>query len=171
VAGYYSMQELSKCIRDIRYLKPDMVISFSGINDNGKLLWNSGMINGLDGVMRNYSENSFAYWLENEAMMQQTAEESGAKFFCIAQPQLYQREKLNKYEYLSTMYDRNNDFSGTDPKWIDKVKHIKENYPWMVDMTDILDDYDVYIDHEHVTTEGNEIIAQHIYDYIKDEIK
>lgn len=44
--------------------------------------------------------------------------------------------------------------------------------PWFVDLSGILDDYeDLFFDDCHVITKGNRIIAEHIYKYIKDDIK
>ena len=41
---------------------------------------------------------------------------------------------------------------------------------WFVNLMDILDDTDVYVDGAHVSTKGNEIIANHICRFIEDMI-
>ena len=52
-----------------------------------------------------------------------------------------------------------------------KVMDIK-GYPWFVNLMDILEEHlEVFFDRSHITTEGNQIIAVHIYEHIKDDIK
>ncbi len=162
VGGYYSMQELAKVIRDARKIKPNVIISFSGTNDTGMLNTPEGYVNGSVGQN---TENSFDNWIENERMMLYAAKQIGAKFYCVAQPQLFQKVGLDKYEKLFTKCIRND--SGIDQNWKMKVKGVVNNYSWLIDLTNILDEYtDVYFDVAHTTEKGNEIISQHIYNTI-----
>lgn len=167
VSEYYSGQELSKVMRDTRILKPNMIISFSGINDTGEVLRRGKSY--VNGVIGDNGKNSFEFWLENEKMMQQIASWNGASFYCFAEPQLYQNEHMGKYEKLFTKWRRQN--KNVDQEWKKKVNNIVE-YRWMVDLTGIFDENpEVYFDVCHMKTKGNEIIAQKVYEHIKQEIQ
>lgn len=171
VAGFYSMQELSKVLRDAREIKPDMIISFSGVNDAGIAELSAGYVNGVNGAMSGYINNKFEYWLDNEKMMQQEAERQNAKFYCFAQPIFYLNEKFRQYEvskFFAMDFENSPDICSD---WRQRVKEVK-GYPWFIDAMDILDDHlEVFFDMCHVTTEGNKIIAQYIYEHIKDDIR
>lgn len=167
-AGYWSMQELAKTIRDAGILKPDMIISFSGTNDTGEI-FEGCWVGYVNGVVGDNNENNFERWLENEKMMNEFAARIGAKFYCFAQPQQDQNEKLGKYGKLFTREMRR--YCNFNQEWKKCVKTVT-GHPWMIDLTDILDEFpDVYFDTCHVKTEGNTIIAEHIYEHIEKEIK
>lgn len=165
------MQELSKVLRDAREIKPDMIISFSGLNDAGVSELSAGYVNGVNGIMSGYTNNKFEYWLDNEKMIWQEAERQNAKFYCFAQPIFYLNEKFRQYEvskFFAIDFKNSPDICSD---WRQRVKEVK-GYPWFIDAMDILDDHlEVFFDMCHVTTEGNRIIAQHIYEYIKDDIR
>ncbi len=169
-SGFYSMQELSKVLRDAREIKPDMIISFSGVNDAGIGELPAGYVNGVNYSMSGYINNKFEYWLDNEKMMQQEAERQHAKFYCFAQPIFYLNERFREYEvskFFAMDFENSSDICSD---WRQRVKEVK-GYSWFIDVMDILDDHlEVFFDMCHVTTEGNKIIAQHIYKHIKDDI-
>lgn len=170
-AGFYSMQELSKVLRDAREIKPDIIISFSGVNDAGVAESSGRYVNGVNGTIIGYLKNKFEYWLDNEKMMQQEAERQNAKFYCFAQPIFYLNEKFRQYEvskFFAMDFQNSPDVCSD---WRQRVKEVKD-YPWFIDVMDILDDnLEVFFDMCHVTTEGNRMIAQHVYEHIKDDIK
>lgn len=165
VGGYYSMQELSKLIRDIVILKPDIVISYSGVNDNGTAIRSVGYINGM--VKENDDvENVFARWLRHEKMMQKVAEENGADFCCFAQPYLSLEHSSDKYEIMFQKADRGGAYHYYD-EWKKSVKEV-QGCPWFIDCTDLFEkNKNVYIDPCHVTIEGNQIIANFIYEHMQ----
>ena len=121
--------------------------------------------------MSGYINNKFEYWLDNEKMMQQEAERQNAKFYCFAQPIFYLNEKFRQYEvskFFAMDFENSPDICSD---WRQRVKEVK-GYPWFIDAMDILDDHlEVFFDMCHVTTEGNQIIAQYIYEHIKDDIR
>lgn len=160
VGGYSSIRECTKLIRDIKYIKPDMVISFSGVNDF------AGMnLDGPKGYTFGLEEGSIINWLQNERMMKIICEQYGAKFYCFAQPQIYHKSFNDKYWKLFSK--RNLE---AYPDWKEGIEKQK-NCTWLINLLDILDEHlDVYFDACHVTDEGNQIIAKHIYNYIIDDI-
>ncbi len=166
MSGAYSMQELSKVIRDTRVIKPDIIISYSGINDIGGCSLTKGYVNGVNGSCKSYLENPFENWLENEKMMKMAADKWNAKFYCFAQPRFYLDNKYSQYAdfYPMGFYEASMD-------WKRMVKAVN-GYPWFIDSTDILDDHpEVYFDSCHITTQGNRIIAEHIFNHIKNDIR
>lgn len=52
----------------------------------------------------------------------------------------------------------------------DKAEKITNSHSYIYNLTHIFDD-DVYVDIAHVYDNGNEIIADHIWNIIKDSIK
>lgn len=160
IATYSSIQECTKLIRDIKYIKPDMVISFSGFNDGAGIKTTGRYIYGME-------KRSVDNWLQNEKMMNLICEQYGAKFYCFVQPQIYHKDFEDKYWNLFTQGYREEMY----PDWKEEIEKQKD-CPWLVNLLDILDEhFDVYFDVCHVTTEGNKIIAKHIYDHIIDDIR
>ena len=55
--------------------------------------------------------------------------------------------------------------------WKESVKAVK-GLDWFIDLTDIFDDKpEVFFDVCHVYEKGNKVIAEKIYEHIKDEIR
>lgn len=168
VEGYYSMQELAKVIRDSRILKPDLIISFSGVNDSGLMMPENGYW--CNGMYRNDAEDKFRHWIENERFMAYAAEQVHARFFCFAQPQFHLHTHLDRYGKLLTASKRCFRKKYVDLNWREEIRNLKEQagYAWLVDLSDILEDHpEVYFDDCHVASEGNRIIAGYIYAHIK----
>lgn len=119
VEGYKSIQELAKVMRDVRMIKPDMVISFSGINDveNGPLQgeWSLGAYG------KRKRENLFQDWVKNERWMACIAEREGAKFFCFAQPQFHLFKNLSRYGKMITARIRRHRKQFIDLEWNRKI--------------------------------------------------
>ena len=114
VAGYCSGQELLKLIRDIEIIKPDLVISFSGINDykNGTHVAGNPLINkyfyrtwnniiGIEGTipdsldMRNIKQIDFStenknsdsdIWVHNEIKMNAICRAFECSFIAVLEP-------------------------------------------------------------------------------------
>lgn len=72
-----STEELIRLTRDIRYLRPDIVISMSGINDAASP---SGKFE------RFKDETPFDHWKRIEGYIKLIAESEGAEFHCFLQP-------------------------------------------------------------------------------------
>ena len=163
VASCYSLQELIKVIRDAHVLKPDLIISYSGVNDIGETdrYLPPGYIDGVKKTRTLFD------WLRNEKYIKNAAEEICAEFVCFAQPHLglYVQSEKDKYE---RMFDETKDLMAADSKH--QLKIFSSEYDWIVDLTDVFEGHrNVYIDSCHVTTEGNKIIADAIYMYIVDK--
>ncbi len=126
VGGYFSGQELLKLIRDCRELKPDLIISYSGINDMGYKMENYPFAFSFEkeiykfayeDIVANYGrkkwrdylsivqgitygvplqENRFNNWLKNEELMYAVAKCYSANFVCFLQPAIYTKQNTER---------------------------------------------------------------------------
>lgn len=198
VAGYTSGHELIKLIRDVLQIKPDMIITFDGFNDTyqivpehpysfiySKEVYNFGSKNIADEYVSHQigtevcegvisKNNSFENWLNNIELMKEISIYKKIKFFSFLQPML-SNKKRSKHEeeiYISSreFFEQNLYNSISFRKEIEKIQTINP-HNYINDLSHIFDNYsDIYMDICHVYENGNEIIADSIFNIIKDEI-
>ena len=153
--GNRVFHEINRCMRDIRFLKPDIVISLSGYNDlkiqNNKFEWFK-------------QEESFAYWRRMESYMKQIAESEGAAFYAVLQPVNQNPENTDLYEilhYHSQVHMKARVFTAG-----------KRNDDFYYDLfTLFLHQPEMLIDLDHYSELGNEILAEKIHEIIKGSLK
>lgn len=198
-AGYSTNQELIKLIRDGIELHPDIVISYSGVNDRGewgqfpnpmahpyqrhllqallasklsplfpntvwvlaKLIQRhgpsvQGYTLGLD------TARSRGQWYErNLALMHAISEASGAKFFGVIQPNAW----VGGYD-ISNLADLGV-HPGQEPdieRLYSEISTLPQRLDYIRDFTAIFNGMEgVYRDGVHTTTEGDKIIAEHMF--------
>lgn len=190
VAGYSSSEELLKLIRDILPLNPDLIISYSGVNDkmdrkfpylnsyqrqifgrlchNQKGIYNQRIVNNYNVGTQN--ENSAAaIWLQNQELMHAVSETLSIQFHAFLQPNLVTKNKgtcdKEVYEYINNkIISAIKMFEGEVKEILEKVKN-----SYIEDATRWLDNIDgIFYDYCHVTEEGNKIIADKMFEYIKE---
>lgn len=197
VSSYTASQELLKLERDLLLRNPDMVISYSGINDiymeddkkfassyHRSVYWSSvlpemGKLNrkGIFTGENNYL-SAFEWWLACERMMYGICTAFHIPFFGILQGLLGGkkwniREKeifLNGtwYGRYPAQYRKNFE---KEALFRNKMKELdKAEYPFLYDFSGLFDDEDVFCDGTHVNERGNTIIAQNIYQLIEKRI-
>lgn len=185
IAAYTVSQELIKLIKDVRSLEPDLVISYSGIN-NATGIYNvlnypfvlkyqkniiesliqkkkinneifSGVrINKLGKGIKDNSTQA-EHWLDCERMMYAICKEFGIDFLAFLQP--YNKNYFNEKESLS-------DLKSNIVNFYKEIK-INRKDTWMHDFTDIFaEDTDVFTDYCHVYEYGNRKIARSMLPYI-----
>lgn len=187
IGGYYSAQEMLKLVRDGLYFKPDIVISFSGINDAF-----GGFSEMETPLISNYLKNTLndlpiknakigygmkkdvtraENWIRNMRIMYSVCTEFGIKFLCFLQPYIfsgtYKFEDMEK-RFFTEMYsseERNVAFD-----FYQTTKEEIKKYPYMQDLTGIFDNMmGIFYDSTHCNEEGNQIIAKRIYEVIQTE--
>lgn len=195
VTDYNSSNEVIKLFRDVLLLKPDIVISYSGIIDfrqyvpeypyiNINLMrtaqkWEED--NGKE-VIYGLADKRSAYerWLENEKIMQQICQMKGITFWGILQPWLGSGQE-NAWEKLQIWSDHY--WQIVFPQfesYIDNVREFKERIRedvqenvWLYDFTDIflsIEDSDIYFDSIHVNEYGNRIVAEKFNEILSGEL-
>ena len=168
VSGYNSSQECLKLLRDGLGLKPDLVISYSGVNDYLARKYEKGhpyVLSYMNDLINealkstHYSENHVrlthlvagvednrskaCVWMENERKMHGLCREFGIPFLGYLQPHNYDDDEV--YSFYGEVE--------TDLR--------KKEYEWLINISHIFDnDKTVYMDGCHVYERGNRIIAK-----------
>lgn len=192
IAGYTSTQELIKLLRDVILLKPNMVIVYDGENDAEHnyshkpydfsylekvfrvATGQSSDLSFSKDNLRIDHRDSFDIWINNIEIMYTIARMKGIRFFSFLQPML-----CSKKEAYLTLREKSiircTTLSNVDYAWdasryrsLVKERRIEEMHSYIFDLSDIFDEKDVYIDHCHVFEEGNQIIADKIWEKVKD---
>lgn len=187
-AGYTSLQEFIRLLRDGVGLQPDYVLQLSGVvdilteekNDFGFLfpkllhacekvcdkekgdLLETGIKSNLDIINK---------WLLYVKCTYAASKSIGSKYRCFIQPNFLSKKgkvsihdrKLELMEnafYSKEVIRRANEFRGMG-------NQIEKENPFITDLSAIFDDMDVYLDASHVYECGNHILAQKIWEKIK----
>lgn len=195
--AFDSTQELIKFLRDVVSMKPDMVISYSGIND---VVDSHGDFNDfgkgypfsfprlktkMDQLLRDTQESRDLYlgrkderdvediWILNKKIMHFVAKEYGIVFYAFLQPMLFCGKYVIDSELAPRLeaYRKSERFSymfDYAQTFHDKILDRSQNEDYIIDLTDIFDGQSkLYIDFAHVNQWGNNIIADRIFEYIK----
>lgn len=169
--GHDVVQELLKLLRDIAYIRPDVVISMGGINNvNVKkntdnqfcvkdiLEWITAMapkeryISGVKG-----DECTYEFWHRNLKVMKAVVESYGAKFFGFLQPMNVAKENPSLFDIITTGED-NKDF------WVFRERSEKESDPAYRNLIDLFDqETEMYIDYAHYSEKANDMLADIVF--------
>ncbi len=118
----------------------------------------------------------FDIWIENVQMMHAIAQSKGIKFLSFLQPMLCSKKKCSLTSGEKTIIRENTiwnkEYVSEQMKFrrLAKERGIEELYDYMYDLSDLFDEEDVYIDDCHVHESGNKIIADKIWEKVKDFI-
>lgn len=191
IAGYTSTQEVIKLLRDVINLSPDMVIVYDGENDaehnyNHKpysfpylkkvfvtAAGQSKSLNFRGDILGKDERESFDIWVSNMEIMYEITQSRGIRFFGFLQPMLCSKKdsfltlrEKSIIKYISLL---NKEYASDAGRYrsLAKEQKIEEMYDYMYDLSDIFDEKDVYLDHCHVSEEGNQIIADKIWEKVK----
>ncbi len=191
--GYPVETELVKFLRDVLPLKPDMVISYSGVNNlvadsqhpfcnmyqrqfYEKISANKGNIRPVTyGISR--EEDNFTQWLCSERMMEAVCGEFGIRFMSILQPLLGAKGTEYSFEekeiILNTIANNPSvDYMKRGKEFSESVKEKIDEYTWLYNFSQILDGAeDIWIDKCHVNEKGNEIIAKEVWEVTRPVLK
>lgn len=196
-SGYYSGQELVKLKRDILKLNPDMIIVYGGYNDlmqavlqkrfkyleyvvnfagqyifeaDGRVLQKRKAWAGIAS-----DKDPVDDWLENIECMHAIAESRNICFFAFMQPMLFTKKNLDLHSktIFQTMsfHGDNTEFMKVAQQFRYRAEEIEQSHKYIYNLTKIFDEEDVYMDIVHVYDRGNEIVAECIWNVIKDNVK
>lgn len=174
--GYDIAQELLRLLRDGPCLKPDYVISLSGVNNiNSKqrtdnpfcvdtfIDWLKALAPDRDyysGVRSD--ETLYDFWYRNTKVMKTASELAGAKFYSFLQPMRLCKKDLTLFEI--SMHELGDSLKNT---LMFKERAGSEKDQCYYSLIDLFDDVEgTYIDYCHYSDKGNQMIADIIFDAI-----
>lgn len=184
--GYTSAQELLRLERDILAFKPDVVVSFTGVNDNDiqkrensfSLRVQKSLFNDFNneknyfGGLADYRRNAET-WIDNVQMMKAICDLHDIRYLPILQPMIAAKDgkmTLNEKECLLNFYPYDNEhFFLSQKEFIEDVLSLIKDKPFISNALHLFDNYDVYIDAVHSNERGNSLISDYVYDLITRE--
>lgn len=190
VCAYNSSLELIKLERDMIRLKPDLVISYSGLNDSviRNDLWTTSyqknIFNRL-GIKEKFNiaggstqsglsvgletdDTPVKFYLNNMRLMHAICNEFGVKFYGFLQAMMGEETYKMKDDEAEMIENSMDTVFYSTKNFLDEAKREIKHYEYMFDLSTIFNiDEKVYIDTEHVNELGNNIIADEIIKKIK----
>lgn len=192
VAGYTSTQELIKLLRDVLNLSPDLIIVYDGVNDayenykrkpykfpyleNVFSVASGQSLNISTGTFCRDNRESFDIWYDTMELMCLISQGKGIRFFSFLQSMLGSKKETSLTLRDKTMIAgksiTNKEYMSDAGSYrsLARERRIAEVHDYMYDLSDIFDEKDVYLDDCHVFEEGNRIIADKIWEEVKDYV-
>lgn len=167
-AGEDVLQELLRLIRDGVHLKPQYVISMSGVNNRGHMIRGVKNKANLKHTVEWYRilspnalcvcglpirEEAFSYWLRIQKIIKAVAELNGSKYFCYLQPIKEAKEKLS-------IFEKSVHFSGDADNEAESFRKKARDDDFYVNLLSLFDEKEeMFTDICHYSEEANEILA------------
>lgn len=198
VVGYTSSHEIIKLLRDVFFLKPDMVIIYDGFNDMAaqpglnpfafsdmqkiinyadkfkNKLWLDFFVEGLEPYTGIRPDNDkFDIWINNIRRMKVICESEGIDFYGILQPVLYSKLNRTKDEkgLMWSTWRIYNCYEWAN-EFRNRIKGMVDSDEALYDLSHIFDsESDVYMDDCHVYEKGNKMIADYVYEIIETKLR
>lgn len=196
-AGNSVAQEHIRLIRDLLLLRPDVVISYSGVNEMKfplkshrfahyyqRLIFEQmvsresnldffGMKAENRISMGEYFESLADWWIYNERLMHIECLEYNVKFYAFLQPFMATKKKLTRFDEEIKLHCVDEDIKCNESNAIEleKVANIMNGTKWFHDLRGLFDEVidPVYFDTCHVLRDKNKMIAERIWNTIKIE--
>lgn len=198
--AFDSTQELIKYLRDVVPMKPNMVLSYSGVNDvvesHGDInIYGAGypfafprLMRKLEEFKRDTQEEVNLYlgrkseqstedvWILNKKIMHYIAEETGIIFYAFLEPMIFYGNYIvdKELEFVLDDYQKNEHYQYAFAHMGEFCKNVidkTKDIDYIQNFTGIFDGCTkLFVDNCHVNEWGNEIIADKIYEFIKKEI-
>lgn len=185
ITDYNSSNEVIKLYRDVLLLKPDIVVSYSGIIDFRQYIPGYPYLNlnlmrtskkwecdNKKDVIYGLKDERSAYerWLGNEKIMKQICEANGISFYGVLQPWIGSDcgdgcEKLKVWSdyYWQVAFPQFAQYIDNAKEFKRRIQiDVKQN-EWLYDFTNIfseIDDADIFFDSIHVNEMGNQVVAR-----------
>ncbi len=189
--GYSSSEQLLIFLREGIDLNPNMVLELSGYNDyspsddlpGGRYRYTCKYLHDtLVNFSRMYSRehsvpplyfgelinDKFDIYIRNVRLMHAICSSFGMMFLELFQPNVFHLKYWNRFctDLVNEPYVKR--LKENEESFANKI-HIKKNsFPYIIDLTNALSMHpEVFIDVVHVNEEGNRIIANSVFDIIK----
>lgn len=147
-------QEMCRLLRDIHALKPDFVISMSGVNDQRT------QENKFEQV---HGDCPFEFWRRVEKYMKLVVEEEGAEFIGILQP-------MNACMRIDSLFE-NMYFMSENHKWGRTFLSGARDDDFYFNFLDLFHHQEgAYIDRCHYSDAANRVIAERVYQLLKERL-
>ncbi|KAI4450852.1 hypothetical protein C823_005389 [Eubacterium plexicaudatum ASF492] len=176
MCSYGIVDEYIRMIRDIEPLRPDFVISFSGVNNtserkvvnqfntwlgDAKVSGSRDMISGIKS-----SESLFDFWYRVSKIIKLTAEYHGARVYNFLQPMNCTDES---YDLIQTgMFELTEHKSHIEDY---KIRASGDTDPFYINLLSMFEGKkQVYIDMCHYSTEANRLIAERVFETIERDL-
>lgn len=193
--GFDVVQELLVLLRDGPVIKPNIVISMSGVNNlysraelpiffesffddykytkivnNFNVLANAQWLTLIEpnvqfGSGLSTKENRFDFWERNEKIICEVAKIIGAKPYVFLQPMRIDEKKMDLYEYGECILEEQREHN----KYFLDASFKQKNFYNLVELWK--SNIGMYIDGCHYTTEASEMIADYVFKTIQDELE
>lgn len=177
VCGHGIVDEFLHMIRDIKPLKIDYVINFSGVCNTFQkkvanqfniraaefaLEKNSNQISGIES-----DETIYDFWCRVSRLMELVAKFHGAKTYSFLQPMSAAKDKLDLAETYMFDYTDHTEYMRQF-----KERALAERNKFYIDLVSLLEDREeMYIDSCHYSSEANKLIAERVFETVWQEIE
>lgn len=170
--GDRTVEELLRLLRDGWAIKPDYVISMSGVNDSGDFPFNNRFFMNHMKIKEDQRpeieyfhgleihESSFEFWLRMEKVMKAVSETYGAKFLCYLQPMKFGKPDRSLFEECI----HNDELR--EAHIFRKESTQDDFYTNIISIFDAMDG--MFIDACHYTEKANEMLADIVYGQLVD---
>lgn len=163
-------EELLRLLRDVYVLKPDYVISMSGVNDSGNFPvenrfhmehmrvkeeqdFRTEYFRGLQ-----LEESNFEFWIRMEKVMKAVAETYGAEFLCYLQPMKFGKPDMSLLEECIHHDEKRDRYS---------FREKSSQNDFYKNLMELFDNKDgMFIDACHYSEEGKVVLADIVYEDI-----
>ncbi len=198
IGGYNARQECLKLMRDIGTIKPNIVISYSGVNDAYPMevpehpFLHTYQVIAMDKAPSSYHvntgmenrERTTALWFRMEKTMEAMCEVCGCKFYGIFQPAVYGKKVLVGKEKMIPLYGINKyttreySLDGAELRYETMKKEVVDTESFHTDAS--LFDFsglfvnsceEIFKDGVHLYENGNKRVAEEIFKIIKPSLK
>lgn len=173
--GNRVVEELLRLLRDVYVLKPDYVISMSGVNDSSNFPvenrfymehmrakeeqdFGTEYFRGLQ-----LEESNFEFWLRMQKVMKAVTEAYGAKFMCYLQPMKFGKPDMSLFEECIHHDEKRDGYS---------FRERSSQNDFYKNLMELFDEKDgMFIDACHYSEKGKMILADIVYEDVVGKMK
>lgn len=176
MCSYGVVDEYLRMTRDIEPLRPDIVISFSGVNNTSvrkavnlfNTCWGEFEINSNNDVVSGMKSNETLYdfWCRISKLLRMVAEYHGARVYNFLQPM---NSSNNLYDLIQTSMFELTEHQAYIEEF--KEKASGETDQFYINLSSMLEGKkEMYIDACHYSNQASRLIAERVFEVIKQDL-